>query len=155
MFDAFGHISGSTSRRADLDISLAALMVARSCNLGLGPVVKAGDPALGQCRLTGVEKGYFHHEGMSAASGKLIEAQAAVDIAREDWGGGLVASAGGLRFVVPVRSLYGRPNPHYFGQSKRSKGATWLAVVSDRAAGSTRSIDSATALFVLSLARLT
>jgi hypothetical protein len=92
---------------------------------------------------------------MSAASGKLIEAQAAVDIAREDWGGGLVASAGGLRFVVPVRSLYGRPNPHYFGQSKRSKGATWLAVVSDRAAGSTRSIDSATALFVLSLARLT
>ncbi len=26
MFDAFGHITGSTSRRADLDISLAALM---------------------------------------------------------------------------------------------------------------------------------
>ncbi len=135
MFDAFGHISGSTSRRADLDISLAALMVARSCNLGLGPVVKAGDPALGQHRLIGVEKGYFHHEGMGAASGKLIEAQAGIDIAREDWGGGLVASADGLRFVVPVRSLYGRPNPHYFGQSKRSKGATWLAVVSDRVMG--------------------
>ncbi len=135
MFDAFGHISGSTSRRADLDISLAALLVARSCNLGLGPVVKAGDPALSQHRLTGVEKGYFHHEGMGAASGKLIEAQARIDIAREDWGGGLVASADGLRFVVPVRSLYGRPNPHYFGQSKRSKGATWLAVVSDRVMG--------------------
>jgi TnpA family transposase len=135
MFDAFGHISGSTSRRADLDISLAALMVARSCNLGLGPVVKADDPALGQHRLTGVEKGYFHHEGMGAASGKLIEAQARIDIAREDWGGGLVASADGLRFVVPVRSLYGRPNPHYFGQSRRSKGATWLAVVSDRVMG--------------------
>src|SRR5271166_320442 len=88
MFDAFGHISGSTSRRADLDISLAALMVARSCNLGRGPVVKAGDPALGQHRLTGVEKGYFHHEGMGAASGKLIEAQAGIDIAREDWAAG-------------------------------------------------------------------
>ncbi|MEV1245581.1 tyrosine-type recombinase/integrase [Nonomuraea sp. NPDC049750] len=25
--------------------------------------------------------------------------------------------------------FYGRPNPHYFGQSKRSKGATWLAVM--------------------------
>ena len=110
-------------------------MVARSCNLGLGPVVKAGDPALGQHRLIGVEKGYFHHEGMGAASGTLIEAQAGIDIAREDWGGGLVASADGLRFVVPVRSLYGRPNPHYFGQSRRSKGATWLAVVSDRVMG--------------------
>ena len=31
--------------------------------------------------------------------------------------------------------MYGRPNPHYFGQSKRSKGATWLAVVSDRVMG--------------------
>ena len=98
-------------------------------------MVKAGDPALGQHRLIGVEKGYFHHEGMGAASGKLIEAQAGIDIAREDWGSGLVASADGLRFVVPVRSLYGRLNPHYFGQSRRSKGATWLAVVSDRVMG--------------------
>jgi hypothetical protein len=135
MFDAFDHISGSTSRRADLDISLAALMVARSCNVGLKPVVKLGDPALGLHRLIGVEKGYFQHEGMGAASGRLIVKQADIDIAREDWGGGLVASADGLRFVVPVRSLYGRPNPHYFGQSKRSKGATWLAVVSDRVMG--------------------
>ncbi|MFI7454501.1 Tn3 family transposase [Nonomuraea sp. NPDC049714] len=135
MFDAFEHISGSTSRRADLDISLAALMVARSCNLGLGPVAKPGDPVLGIHRLISAEKGYFHHDGMGLASGKLIEGQTGIDIAREDWGGGLVASADGLRFVVPVRSLYGRPNPHYFGQSKRSKGATWLAVVSDRVMG--------------------
>ncbi|MEV6864543.1 Tn3 family transposase [Streptosporangium subroseum] len=57
MFDAFDQISGSTSRREDLDISLAALMVARSCNVGLKPVVKLGDPALGLHRLIGVEKG--------------------------------------------------------------------------------------------------
>ncbi|TDD18039.1 hypothetical protein [Nonomuraea diastatica] len=31
MFDAFTHVSGSTSRRADLDISLAALSLAFKC----------------------------------------------------------------------------------------------------------------------------
>ena len=46
MFDAFGHISGSHVRRDDLDITLAALTVARSCNVGLVPVIKAGAAAL-------------------------------------------------------------------------------------------------------------
>lgn len=39
------------------------------------------------------------------------------------WGGGLVASVDGMRFVVPVPSIYARPNPKYFG---RRAGATWL-----------------------------
>jgi TnpA family transposase len=39
-----------------------------------------------------------------------------------DWGGGLVASADGMRFVVPVRSLYARPSPLYFGRGKRPRG---------------------------------
>ncbi len=30
------------------------------------------------------------------------------------WGGGEVASADGLRFVVPVRSLHSGPNRKYF-----------------------------------------
>ena len=31
------------------------------------------------------------------------------------WGGGEVASADGLRFVVPVRTINAGPNPGYFG----------------------------------------
>jgi len=58
--DAIPHISGSGARRDDLDISLAALLVARSCNIGLTPVAKPGVPALTESRLTGTEKGYFH-----------------------------------------------------------------------------------------------
>ncbi len=72
MFDAFEHISGSHVRRDDLDITLAALTVARSCNVGLVPVTKTGTPALTYQRLTGVEKGYFHGEGIAAASATLI-----------------------------------------------------------------------------------
>lgn len=48
-----------------------------------------------------------------------------------DWGGGLVASADGMRFVVPARSLHSRPSPLYFGVGKRPRGATWLNTVSD------------------------
>jgi TnpA family transposase len=48
------------------------------------------------------------------------------------WGGGLVASVDGLRFVVPARTHHARPNPKYFG---RKKGATWLNMINDQAAG--------------------
>jgi hypothetical protein len=65
-----------------------------------------------------VEKGYFHGEGIAAASARLVATQARIGITA-DWGGGLVASADGMRFVVPVRSLYARPSPLYFGRGKR------------------------------------
>jgi hypothetical protein len=37
-----------------------------------------------------------------------------------------------MRFVVPVTSVYARPNPKYFG---RRGGATWLNMINDQAAG--------------------
>jgi hypothetical protein len=58
MFDAVRHISGSHVLRENLDITLAALTVARSCNIGLVPVIKTGDPALTEHRLLGTEKGF-------------------------------------------------------------------------------------------------
>lgn len=48
------------------------------------------------------------------------------------WGGGLVASVDGMRFVVPVPSVYARPNSKYF---ERRGGATWLNMINDQAAG--------------------
>jgi TnpA family transposase len=63
-----------------------------------------------------------------------VASQAGIDITG-DWGGGLVASADGMWFVVPVRSLHARPSPPYFGKGKRARGATWLNVVSDKVMG--------------------
>jgi hypothetical protein len=40
MFDCMEHISGAHLRRDDLDISPAALTVARSCNVGFDAAVK-------------------------------------------------------------------------------------------------------------------
>jgi TnpA family transposase len=132
--DAMPHLSGSEARRDDLDLSLAALLIARSCNIGLTPVAKPGTAALGENRLIGVEKGYFHGEGIGKASAVLVDSQAEIPIT-SDWGGGMVASTDGLRFVVPVRSLHSRPSPLYFGVGKRPRGTTWLNTVSDKVMG--------------------
>ena len=48
------------------------------------------------------------------------------------WGGGEVASADGMRFEVPVRTIHAGPNPKYFGQLK---GVTWYDLLSDQFAG--------------------
>jgi TnpA family transposase len=48
------------------------------------------------------------------------------------WGGGEVASADGLRFVVPVRTLHAGPNPKYFGYER---GVTYYDLVSDQFTG--------------------
>jgi TnpA family transposase len=95
-------------------------------------VVKPDVPALTRARLVQVDQGYFRAENISAGNGLFIEAQAKIDAARV-WGGGLVASADGVRFTVPVKSLYSGYSPKYFGL--RHKGATWLNVINDQVMG--------------------
>ena len=43
-----------------------------------------------------------------------------------------MASADGLRFVVPVRTIHSGPNPRYFG---RERGVTWYNLASDQFTG--------------------
>jgi TnpA family transposase len=43
-----------------------------------------------------------------------------------------VASADGLRFVVPVRTIHAGPNPKYFGPER---GVTYYNLVSDQFTG--------------------
>ncbi|MBB4914904.1 Tn3 family transposase [Streptosporangium saharense] len=131
MFDAFEHVSGQVIRQKDLDLTLTALLVSKSTNIGLEPVVKPGEKALTRGQLTGADYAYFHLGGMRAASALLVETQGKIGIAG-DWGGGHVASADGMRFAVPLRSIHTRPNRKYFGSGR---GATWLNVVSDRVMG--------------------
>jgi TnpA family transposase len=129
--EEFTHISGAATRMQDLEISLCALLVAEACNVGLAPVVKPGVPALTRARLTHVDQAYLRSETIAAANARLVAAQTEIDVVR-CWGGGLVASADGLRLVVPVRTVKAGPNPRYFG---RRRGATWLNVVNDQVMG--------------------
>ncbi len=115
----------------DLATFLAAVLVAEGCNLGLAPVVKPGHPALTRDRLSHVGQNYLRTDTLSAANARLIKAQAGIGVAQL-WGGGLIASMDGLRFVVPVRTLNAGPNPRYFGQGR---GVSWLNAVNDQVAG--------------------
>ncbi|MYR99594.1 Tn3 family transposase [Streptomyces sp. SID8360] len=130
--EVFTHISGADSHMEGFATSLCAVLLSEACNVGFTPVIKPGVPALTRGRLVQVDQGYFRAENISAANGLFIEAQAKIDVVRA-WGGGLVASADGVRFTVPVQTLYAGSNPRYFGL--RHKGATWLNVVNDQVMG--------------------
>jgi hypothetical protein len=123
--DAYTHLADVPARTKDLSVSVAALLVAEACNDGLTPVIKPGEPALSRARLAHVDQYYVRAENHAAASGVLIDAQAQIPIARA-WGGGLLASVDGLRFVVPVRTINAGPSPKYFGYKR---GITWLNAV--------------------------
>ncbi len=128
---SYTHLVGASTRAKDLPVSVAALLVAEACNVGLTPVIKPGDGALSRARLAHVDQYYLRADNHAAANAVLIDAQAQVPIARA-WGGGLLASVDGLRFVVPVRTINAGPSPKYFGHKR---GITWLNAVNDQVAG--------------------
>ena len=128
---AFTSITGGEARLADLHITIAALLVSESCNIGWTPVIKHSVPALTRDRLAHVDATYLRMDTLKAANTFLIEHQARIGLAQV-CGGGNVASVDGMRFVVPVQTINARHNPHYWGQKR---GATWLNMVNDQAAG--------------------
>ena len=105
---AFTPASGGRSRLDDLHVSVAACLTAQALNIGYAPVAKRGAPALEPARLAHVAGAYLSAEAFSKANAPLIEAQAGIPFAQA-LGGGLVAAIDGMRFVVPVPSVYARP----------------------------------------------
>jgi hypothetical protein len=128
---AFVAASGGQTRLADLHVTIAACLTAHALNIGYSPIVKKGVPALERDRISHVNQNYLATETYEPANVWLIAAQAGIALAQA-WGGGLVAGIDGMRFIVPVPSIYARPNRKYFG-SKR--GVTWLNMVNDQGSG--------------------
>ncbi len=128
---AFTHINQSDSRIKDLGISVCAILVAQACNIGLEPVVKPGVPALEYDRLRWVEQNYFRAETLTKANAALVAYNNQLKLAQV-WGGGEIASADGLRFITPVRSINAGPNPKYFGTGR---GVTYYNYTSDQFTG--------------------
>ncbi len=128
---AFTHASEAEARARDLTTTLCAVLLAEACNTGLEPLVRPDPPALRRSRLSWVRQNYLRAETLALANARLVAAQNGIDLARR-WGGGDVASADGLRFVVPVRTIHAGPNPKYFGSER---GVTYYNLVSDQFTG--------------------
>lgn len=127
----FTHVSEGEARVSDLPISLCAVLMAEACNIGLEPLIHSDVPALARGRLLWVQQNYLRAEGLLRANARLVDAQTRIPLA-QTWGGGEVASADGLRFVVPVRTLNAGPNPKYFGVGR---GVTYYNFTSDQFTG--------------------
>jgi Domain of unknown function (DUF4158)/Tn3 transposase DDE domain len=123
--DAFRHVSGRAARMEGLPVSLVALLVCESCNIGMVPVINPNMAALTRSRLSHVDQNYLRADTIAAANATLITAQSRIELAQL-WGGGLLASVDGLRFVVPVKSINTGPSPKYYGYKR---GITWLNAV--------------------------
>ena len=78
-----------------------------------------------------MRQNYIRAETLTRTNAILVAAQNRIPLARA-WGGGDVASADGLRFVVPVRTIHSGPNPRYYGQER---GVTFYNLVSDQFTG--------------------
>jgi hypothetical protein len=107
---AFTSVTGGEARLKDLPVTIAALLVAHGRDVGYTPAISRVD-ALKYGRLSHVDQTYLRLATYRAANATLIDAQAAIPLASA-WGGELVASVDGMRFVVPVPSVYARPNPN-------------------------------------------
>jgi len=129
--DAFTHVSEQSARAADLTTTLCAVLLSEACNTGIEPLVRGDVAALRHGRLAWVSQNYLRDDTLVAANAKLVAAQNGLVLAQA-WGGGEVASADGIRFVVPVKTVHAGPNPKYFGVGR---GVTYYNLVSDQFTG--------------------
>lgn len=124
----FMHVSESGARAQDLHISLCAVLMAEACNIGLEPLLKHNIPALTRHWLNWMKQNYLWAEKLVSANARLVDFQSRLELAAR-WGGGEVASAAGMRFVTPVKTVNSGPNRKYFGSGR---GITWYNFVSDQ-----------------------
>lgn len=129
--DEFVHISEGNARVKDLSVSVCAVLVAEACNIGLDPVIKPHHPALTRNRLNWVLQNFIRADTLTRSNARLVDYQTTVPLAQW-WGGGDVASADGLRFVTPIRTINAGPNPKYFGYAR---GITYYNFTSDQYTG--------------------
>lgn len=70
-------------------------------------------------------------ETLVKANARLVDYQSTLSLAQK-WGGRVVASADGMRFIAPVRTIHSGPNRKYFGSSR---GITWYNFISGQYSG--------------------
>jgi TnpA family transposase len=129
--DAFTHISEAQSRVEDLPVSICAVLLAEACNIGLEPLVRGDNPALTRNRLGWIQQNYVRTQTLIEANARFVVYQTNNALAQQ-WGGGEVASADGMRFVVPIDSIHAGPNRKYFGAER---GITYYNYSTDQYAG--------------------
>ncbi len=129
--EAFTHVSESLARANNLSVSISAVLLAESCNIGLEPLVDDDNPSLSRNRLSWVQQNYFRADTITQANACLVNHQMRLPLAKI-WGDGDIASADGLRFVTTLKTINSGPNRKYFGSAR---GITYYNFTSDQFTG--------------------
>lgn len=125
--DEFTHVSESNARADGLPISIGAVLLAEACNIGLEPLIKHHIPALTHHRLAWVKQNYIRAETLARANAKLVDYQSTMPLAKK-WVGGDVASADGMRFFTPVRTVSAGPNKNILVLARELPGTTLFQI---------------------------
>ena len=115
----------------DLGVSVCAVLLAEACHTGLELLVRHETQRVRRDRLSWVSQHYLRDETVRAATVRLVAAHTGIPWARA-WGGGEVASADGLRFVVPGRTVHAGAPPQVL---RYRPGVTSYNLVSDQCTG--------------------
>jgi TnpA family transposase len=125
------HISDMGARVSEIAVSLCAVLMAESCNIGLEPIINEDIPHLTRNRLSWVQQNCIRAETISKSNARIVDYHTKQPLALK-MGTGDIASADGLRFTCAVRTINSGPNRKYYG-SKR--GLTYYNFSSDQGAG--------------------
>jgi TnpA family transposase len=125
------HISDMGSRVSEIEVSLCAVFMADSCNIGLEPIINEDIPHLTRNRLSWVQQNCIRAETITKANARLVDYHSKLPLALK-MGTGNIASADGLRFTCAVRTINSGPNRKYFGSRR---GLTYYNFSSDQGAG--------------------
>ncbi|WP_331767910.1 Tn3 family transposase [Embleya sp. NBC_00896] len=93
--DHFTHVGDQNTRAEHLVTSLAAVLVAEACNIGIQAMVAEDEPGRSRAQLFWVEQNYLRAETLRLANAALVDHQSKLEIVGA-WGGGELASADGL-----------------------------------------------------------
>ncbi|MGY4957965.1 Tn3 family transposase [Streptomyces nigrescens] len=111
----------------EFELSIAAVMVGHSCNIGLEAVASDKKDALKLDRLDSVSRSYVRPETMEAFNKDMLREQAAVPVTTQ-WNGGRLASVDGLRFAIPT------PQPYLLPIAPEGNSeVTWMTVLTEQA----------------------
>ena len=119
-----------TRRAATLRAALH-ILVGDACTIGLAPLINPTIPALQDDRLRWVQQHSLRSDTLLRANARLVEAHSRLKLSQH-WGSGEVASADGVRFVVPFRTVHAAANPKYFGPER---GVTFYNLTADQYSG--------------------
>ncbi|MGC0342760.1 Tn3 family transposase [Streptomyces sp. SLBN-8D4] len=123
---AFTTRNGNPSPYPEFELSVAAVMVAYGCNIGLEAVANEEKDALKLDRLTSISREYFRPDVIEACTTLMLGAESEA-LTSLQLDGERLASVDGHRFVIPT------PQPDLRVAPEGNSEVTWLTMLTEQA----------------------